>query len=156
MLCGRCEKPLLCRDCGEVEYSRDVDIEDERDRRFYECICKKFRQDKCECEKEIRYINKDAMWYIKSTLEAIMMFIGAVCFLGFVIGMVFVFIAIPMVWGKPISYQPFPWLNYVMSWSICVGFVNLLIIVSCDSRWREDYEDHSMVFPIEEKRCESK
>ena len=54
---------------------------------------------------------KDAMWYFLSITEAIQIFIGLACFIGFVVGMIFVFIAIPMVWGKPLSYQPFPWLD---------------------------------------------
>lgn len=84
---------------------------------------------------------KDFMWYAKSTTEAIMLGIGLVCFLGFIVGMIFVFIGIPMVWNKPISYQPFPWLNYLLAWSICPGLVNLLIILSCDKEWRQDYRN---------------
>ena len=140
MLCGRCKKPLYCEYCGDIEYSQEL-----HDRH-------KFIPSKCECEKIKRYVNKDEMWYIKSALEAIMIFIGVVCLLGSVIGFAFVLIAIPMVWGEPLSYQPFPWLNHVMAWSICVGLVNLLFMFSVDNEWRESYEDHSTVFNIREKR----
>lgn len=153
MLCGKCKKPLVCKYCGEVEYSRDEDIEDEHERRFYECRCDKFRSNECEeCAKIKVYVNKDIMWYVKSIVEAILILIMTICLVGFVVGMIFVLIAIPMVWGKPLSYQPFPWLNCVMAWSICVGLVNLLFLFSLENDWRDHYEDRSMVFNIKEKR----
>jgi hypothetical protein len=101
---------------------------------------------------EKRYIDKDAMWYIKSIIEAIQVFIALICFIGFVVGMLFVFIAIFMVWNKPIGYQPFPWVQHVLAWCIPIGLVNILFMISSDSRWREGYEDHSMSM---EKRNES-
>jgi hypothetical protein len=150
MLCGKCKEPLLCKYCGETEHSR-------RDKDGpYVCICERFIYEDCqECAKVKEYVNKDAMWYIKSIFEAILILIGTVCFLGFVIGMIFVLIGIPMVWGKPLSYHPFPWLNMVLAVSICVGLVDILFLISFDSHWREEYEDHSMVFPIKEKINES-
>ena len=139
MLCGRCKKPILCICCGETEYSQEV------------YNGHNFMPDKCECEKIKRYVDKDKMWYIKTWVEAIQILIFMVCLIGTVVSFVFLLIAFPMVVGKPISYQPFPWLNTLMAWSVCAGLLNFLIMLSCDKEWRRDYEDHSMVFNIREK-----
>ena len=137
MLCGYCGKQIICLYCDETEYSPAA------------AGGHRFEPEKCECEKVDRYINKDAMWYIKSTYEAILIFIGTICFIGFVVGMIFVLISIPMVWGKPISYHPFPWLNYVMAWSICLGLVDMLFLLSCDKEWRDDYKEYIEEFETE-------
>jgi hypothetical protein len=140
MLCGRCKKPLLCKVCGETENSQTAPWNH------------KFDPEECEdCKDDPTYLKKDVMWYFKSITEAIQVFIGCICLIGFVVGMLLVLVSIPFVWGKPISYQPFPWLGVVMSWSISVGLVNGLFILSRDNRWREDYIDHSMIINIREK-----
>lgn len=140
MLCGRCKKPILCICCGETEYSQEV----------YDGH--KFMPDKCqECAKIKRYVDKDKMWYVKTWVEIIQIFIFMVCLMGTVASFIILIVMFFMVVGKPLSYQPFPWLNNLMAWSVCVGLVNFLIMLSCDKNWRDDYEDHSMVFNIREK-----
>jgi hypothetical protein len=139
MLCGKCKNPILCRCCGETEYS-DLVFDGH-----------KFKPDDCEyCKENPTYINKDFMWHFKAITEAIQIFIGLICAIGFVGGMIFVIIAIPMVLGKPISYQPFPWLGGVMAYSISIGLINGLFIIARDNRWREDYIDRSTVDNIRE------
>jgi len=139
MLCGKCNKPILCKCCGETEYSDYVDDGH------------KFIPSDCNfCKENPTYIDKDIMWYVKSIIEAFLILILIVCLIGFVAGVISIIIAIPLTWGKPLSYYPYPWLNNVMVWSVCIGFVNFLIMVSCDKEWREDYIDHSSVRNIEE------
>lgn len=151
MLCGRCKKPILCISCGETEYSQHVD--DGHDFVPDECHCEKFKPDDCqECAKVKRYVDKDKMWYIKTWVETIQISIFMVCLIGTVISFIVLIVAFPIVWGKPISYQPIPWLNNLMGWSVCVGLVNFLLMLSCDKNWRDDYEDHSMIFNIRETK----
>lgn len=142
MLCGHCRKQILCIRCDETEYSQTAGTH-------------RFEPEKCECERVDRYENKDAMWYIKSAYEAILIFIGCICLIGFVLGMIFVLALIPMVWGKPISYHPFPWLGAVMAWSICVGLVDILFMASWNydygERWRDDYKVHIEEYEREKK-----
>lgn len=139
MLCGKCKKPLLCKHCGETEYSQHVD--DGQDCIYDACRCERFRYDDCkECAKITTYVGIDARWYIKSTIEVIQIGIFVICLIGFVVG----FIAM---W-----FNQKPWVSNTMGWSMGVGVVNVLFMVSADSRWRDDYEDRSMVFPIREKR----
>lgn len=71
---------------------------------------------------------KDTMWYIKSTIEAIMIFIFMACLIGFVVSL---FIPI---WNKEIA-------NIVMGWSVSIGVFNGFFLVSCDGGWRRDYRD---------------
>jgi len=84
---------------------------------------------------------KDIMWYIKSVLEAIMIFVFIVCLIGFVATLIIMVVGIPMVWGKPISYHPFPWFNQLAGWSICIGLINLVVMISYERYWRRDYRD---------------
>ena len=69
---------------------------------------------------------KNTMWYIKSTCEIAMIFIFIICLIGFISSW-FV-----MIWNKVLS-------NNIMGWSVCVGLVNLLFLISCDKDWRQDY-----------------
>jgi len=156
MLCGKCRKPLLCKYCGEPEFSQCIDAEhDFVPDEFMipdHCQCKKFRAADCEeCSKIKEYINKDMMWNIKSTIEAIQIFIMMICLIGFVVGMIFVIIGIPMVWGKPLDYQVFPWVIYILGWCMPIGLVNLLFMFASDKDWRDNYEDHSWIRNIREK-----
>jgi len=84
---------------------------------------------------------KDFMWYFQSITEAIQIFIALICFIGFVVGFTIVLVMIPFVWGKPIDYQPLPWLNYLLAWSICPGLLNMVFLMSRDKEWRRDYRD---------------
>jgi len=97
---------------------------------------------------------KDFMYHFQSITEAIQIFIALVCFIGFVVGMLFVFIAIPMMWNKPMSYQPFPWLNYVLAWSICPGLVNFVFLISREKEWRRDYRDEEDSDRFERGACD--
>jgi hypothetical protein len=71
---------------------------------------------------------KDFMWYVKSTFEAILIFIFMVCLIGFVVSL---FIPI---WSKEIA-------NIVMGLSVSIGVFNGFFLVAWDSRWRQDYRD---------------
>ena len=138
MICGRCGKQILCEECGDTENSQETPW------------CHKFKPAKCECEKTPRYINKDWKWKVKSIFEVIVILIAVICFFGFVAGMICVVVLIPFVWGTS-TINPYPWLNHLLAWSICVGLFNLLIILSCDKEWRREYEDHSWPERIREK-----
>jgi len=61
---------------------------------------------------------KNIMWYIKSALEIIQIFIFIICFIGFI----FTFITM---WFCQES-----WVNGIMAWSVGIGFINLLFLVS--------------------------
>ena len=139
MICGYCGKEILCIRCDETEYSQAAG-----DHRF--------EPEKCDCRKVNRYINKDAMWYIKSIYETILIGISCICFIGFVVGMIFVIISIPMIWNKPISYHPYPWLLGLMSWSIGIGLANMLFMLCFDKRWRDDYKEHIDEFKSDRKK----
>ncbi len=159
MLCGKCRTPLLCKRCNEPEYSQRIDVERDFTPEELEfmipdnCQCERFRPEDCEiCSKIKEYVGLDAMWYIKSTFEAIIIFIMCICFIGFAVGMIFVFIGIPTVWGKPLDYQVFPWVNYVLGFSIPVGLVSMLFMASWDGSWRDSYEDHSWIRNIKEEK----
>ncbi len=128
MLCGRCEKPILCQCCGETEYSQEV-----RDGH-------KFIPDDCECEKVVRYIDKDTMWNIKSTIEAIQIFVFIVCLIGFIV-------AFLVMW-----FSQARWVSDLIGWSMAIGLINFLFLISCDYDWRENYIDHSTVMYIREER----
>ena len=129
MLCGRCKEPLICRDCDGTELQCSQEIYGKH----------KFRSKECEyCKENPIYIDKDAMWYIKSTLDAIMILIFLSCLIGFILSLLVFF------WNKEVS-------NLMMGFSVCIGLVNILFMISVDDRWREDYIDRSMVFPIKEK-----
>jgi len=139
MLCGRCKKQILCKCCGETEYSQHVD--DGHDFVPDECHCEKFKPDDCqECAKVKRYVNKDITWHIKTWVEAIQIFILMVCLIGFVGTFV-------IMWA-----YPKPLVQLVMALSFCIGLLNFLIMLSSDKDWRDDYEDRSMVFNIREKK----
>ncbi len=139
MLCGKCKRPILCKCCGETEYSDFV----------YDGH--NFVEDDCQhCKENPTYIDKDFKWHFKTITEIIQILIACMCLIGFVVGMIFLCITIPIVWGKPISYQPFPWLGHIMAWSIGVGFINGLFLISLDKDWRENYIDRSMVFNIKD------
>ncbi len=84
---------------------------------------------------------KDTIYHIKTVIEIIHILIALICVIGFVGGFIIVLVFIPMIWGKPIGYQPLPWLNYVMGWSMGIGLSNFLIMLSCDKEWRRDYRD---------------
>jgi hypothetical protein len=84
---------------------------------------------------------KNTIWYAKSTIEAIMIGIACICLLGLIVGVIFMAISFPMILGKPISYHPFPWLNDLMGWSVCIGFINFLFMISWEKDWRRDYRD---------------
>jgi len=129
MLCGKCNKPILCKCCGETEYSDDV-----RDGH-------KFIPSDCQfCKENPTYIDKDIMWYVKSIIEAFQILILIICLIVFFASWWFVL----MCNNKLVS-------NNMMGWSVCVGLVNFLIMVSCDKEWREDYIDHSSVRNISEE-----
>ena len=133
MLCARCKQPIPCKSCGSTEYSQYEDIDDS-------CICDRFRPDKCEhCEKIPIYINKDIMWYIKSTIEVIQILVFLACLIGFISSW-FV-----LIWNKEIA-------NLMIGFSIPIGLVNALFIATSDSRWRESYEDFSIEDYIREKK----
>ncbi len=84
---------------------------------------------------------KDTMWHIKTWIEVIQIFIFMVCLIGFVGSFIIMLVSIPVIWEKPISYQPLPWLNCVMAWSMGIGLPNFLCMLSCDKEWRRDYRD---------------
>lgn len=79
--------------------------------------------------KEPIYIGKDFMWYAKSILEAIMIFIFIVCLIGFIISII------------SLCFCQKPWVNILMGWSFGIGFVNSLFIISSEKDWRVWYED---------------
>jgi len=117
---------MLCICCGETEYSQEVYNGHE------------FMPDRCECEKIKIYVNKDRMWYTKTWVEAIQVLIFMVCLIGFIVSW-FV-----LIWDNEIA-------STIMGFSVGIGAFNFLAMLSANSRWREDYEDHSMVFNIKEK-----
>jgi len=128
MLCGKCKRPLICEYCLETEFSPNAE----------EYGKHKFVPTKCECEKEIKYINLDAMWYIRSFFDVVMILIFLICLIGFIASW-FV-----LIWNKEIA-------NIMMGCSFCVGLVNILFLVSSNDGWRVFYEDDHMVFDIKEE-----
>ena len=74
-------------------------------------------------------INKDIMWYVKSIIEAIMLFIFMACLIGFIASLVIMF------------FCQKEWVNILMGCSVCIGVVNSLFLFSCDKEWRRDYRD---------------
>ena len=139
MICGRCGKQILCKVCGDTENSQETPW------------CHDFKPDDCECEKIPRYIGIDWKWKVKSICEVIMIAIFMACLAGFLISFVSMIILLPKVIGTSIHENLYPWLNNLMGWSICVGLVNFLFMISCDKDWRRDYEDHSWAERIREK-----
>ena len=79
---------------------------------------------------------KDIMWYVKSTIDVIVILIFIICLIGFVSSW-FV-----LIWYKDVA-------NIIMAWSLSIGFVNFLFLVSCDKEWRQDYKDTENVDKFE-------
>ena len=73
---------------------------------------------------------KDIMWYLKSIFETTMIIIFMICLIGFIISWVF------MIWNKNLA-------NNIMGFSVCIGFVNLLFMMSFDKDWRTEYRDEN-------------
>ena len=127
MLCGKCKNPILCKCCDETEHSQYV-----RDSH-------KFIPSDCEyCKENPTYVNLDFMWYFKTITDVIQALIFIVCLIGFVVTFI-------IMW-----FNNSVWVSNIMGWSVCVGFINGLFMISRDRRWREDYIDRSLVRNIKE------
>jgi uncharacterized membrane protein len=75
---------------------------------------------------------KNIMWHIKSICEIAMILIFIVCLMGF-IGSLFI-----LIWNRILA-------NNIMGWSVGIGFVNFLFLISCDKDWRQDYMKISQI-----------
>jgi len=70
------------------------------------------------------------MWYVNSIIEIILTLIFLICLIGFVITFVGIFFL----------YQKL-WLSNIMGWSVGIGIINILFILSYDIDWRRGYRD---------------
>jgi len=71
---------------------------------------------------------KDFMWYLKSIIETTMVVIFMSCLIGFFVSWII------MIWDKNMA-------NNIMGFSVCIGLVNFLFILSFDKDWRTEYQD---------------
>jgi len=117
MLCGRCKKSIKCQCCGETEYSDHVHDGH------------KFVPEICDCEPI--YI-KNIMWYIKSIIEIIQIALFFICGIVFIIAFFF-----------SCFLENTAWISNILGFSMCIGILNFVCMLSCDKRWREDYIDYS-------------
>ena len=71
-------------------------------------------------------MNKNITYYIKSIFEIVMLVIFFLCLIGFISSFII------MIWNLPLCI-------YIMGYSVSIGFINFLFMISWDYGWKEDY-----------------